>query len=381
MPRLCATLCLLGFITLPAVAADNATGSSTLTFTERSPLSANRDVITRMGWVDVTGDKVKGDYNLSAESFEVVVPADYTGEKPYGLLVFVNPHPSGRPSRNYLDAIARHHLIYIGPNNVGNDRATPIRMGLSIDAVVNMRSRYNIDPKRVYTSGISGGGRVASMLGVSYADLFKGGIYIIGCNFYHVQQSAEQKDANGKPTYFARSYNVPPLAVLKQARKESRHVFITADEDGNREQTWLYYSAFKRDGFDFITYYQVPGLGHQPPDGEWFEEALTFLDKPPATPTAGKATPPPASRVTAVPPRPATRPAAAAAAVAPPGAAAGGTADPNVIADALLTNAKLYVDNKLYERAREKLKWIVTQYPGTRAAAEAKRLLAELPAQ
>src|SRR4051794_1851263 len=180
-------------------------GRLTLTFTDRAPITANKDMATRMGWDVAAEEAAKIDYTLADESFEVYIPAGYDGSKPYGLFVFSSPSPSGRPPREWLKSLDEHHLIWVGPNKAGNDRIVRPRMGLAIDAALNMQKRFAIDPKRVFTAGVSGGGRVASMLGVSYADVFTGGgFYMIGCNFYHEEKSAEQGGV------FRRSFNVPP---------------------------------------------------------------------------------------------------------------------------------------------------------------------------
>jgi len=326
-------------------------GPFTLTFSDRSDQSTNAYIASRMGWPLAAQEAAKVDYKLPEESFEVYVPADYTGDKPFGLLVFVNPHPSGRPPQNYVPLLDKHHLIYVGPNKVGNNRFVRLRMGLAIDGVENMRKRYKIDPDRIYVSGISGGGRVASMLGVGFADIFRGGFYIIGCDFYKEEKSTEK---NG---YYRRSYNVPPAKIFNLARKASKHVFLTGDNDGNRDQTQLYYNGFKRDGFEHITYFQVPGMGHQAPDAAWFEKGLAALDEP-------------AAAVVKRPITPATRPTATPATTQ--------ALDRRAIAARLLATAQLYVDNKQYERGREKLTWIVQNFADTPAGVTAKRLLNEL---
>ena len=166
-----------------------------------------------MGWVLAAEAAAKVDYNLADESFEVYVPADYTGEKPFGLFVFCSPSPSGRPMGPFLKSMDERHLIWIGPNKAGNDRVNRPRMGLAIDAAISMKAKYNIDPDRVYVAGISGGGRIASMLGVGYADIFKGGFYMIGCNFYRQELSVEQHGAA-----FPQSYRVPPAIIFNLAQ-------------------------------------------------------------------------------------------------------------------------------------------------------------------
>jgi hypothetical protein len=353
---------LILLVTLPCRAADEgpfggrpADGHGTLTFTDRSDLSTNKEIATRMGWDLAAAESAKVDYTLPDESFEIYVPKTYDGEKPAGLFVYVSPGPSGKPPKNWLKSMDDHGLIWVSPNKVGNDRFVRPRMGLAIDAAHNMPKRYKIDPRRIYVAGVSGGGRVASMLGVGFPDVFTGGgFYMIGCNFYRQERSAEQDGV------FRRSYNVPPTKIYQLA-KRTKHVFLTGDTDGNREQTQLYYTGFRRDGFDHSTCLQVPGMGHRAPDAEWFEKGIAALEEviepKPASP----------ARTTA-----ATRP-------APARPATTQSADANAVAKRLLATARLYVDNRQHDLAREKLNWIVQTYPTTPAAAEARRLLKQLP--
>src|SRR4051812_23577755 len=114
-------------------------GYSKLTFSDRSPLSAVKETSTRMGWAGKTikGVDYNADYKLEEESFEVYVPESYTGERPFGLVVFVSPGPGGGLDRldqnlGWQAGIDKHELIWVGPNNVGNDRSVFPRLGLPI---------------------------------------------------------------------------------------------------------------------------------------------------------------------------------------------------------------------------------------------------------
>jgi len=362
--RVLAGFVCLGVVALVSAAARAAefgsasTGYSNVTFTERSPLSTNKEICARMGWPLLEEEAAKGDYSLPQESFEVYVPPTYTGEKPFGLLVFVNPggHGSlkGYERLGWKEIVDKHELIWVGPNKIGNDRLVRPRMGITIDAAINAQKRFKIDPTRVYVGGVSGGGRVASMLGVGFPDVFRGGFYIIGCNFYRQEQSIEQ---NG---VFKRSYFVPPTKYYVAAKKQNKHVFLTGDTDGNREQTHIYYKGFVRDGFEHCTYLQVPGMGHSPPPKEWFAKGVAALDAPLADPAT----------------RPAAKPAAVAGTPKAPATQAART--PEQDAQKLLAHAKLFIDAKQYPLAREKLRYVVAQYPGTAGANEAGKLLEEL---
>ena len=254
--------------------------------------------------------------------------------------------------RQYIDLFDKHRLIYIGANNAGNQRLVLARLGLAIDAAWNMPKRYSIDPDRVYIAGVSGGGRCSSMLGVITPDIFRGGMYIIGSDFYRPLPAEEQNQ------FYPQTYMPPAARLLNLAKHHSRHVLLTADADGNRHQTKTNYDlGFVHDGFDYVTYLQVPKMGHQPPPPEWFEKGLEFLDERPV------------ETVQKVILGPATQPAPSASAKAP---------DKDTPADKLLRLAKLYLSNHRPDDARKKLRQIISDYPATPAAAEARTLLAKI---
>ena len=62
--------------------------------------------------------------------------------------------------------------------------------------------------------------------------------------------------------------------------------------------------------------------------------------------------------------------------------AAAGTPDevggPRAEAEKLMRLAKLYVSNRLYARAREKLNQVIKEHPGSPQADEARKLLKEI---
>jgi predicted esterase len=181
--------------------------------------------------------------------------------------------------------LERHKLIWISPNNAGNSRHFLVRMGLALDAVQNAKAKYAVDTKRIYVSGFSGGGRVSSMLGLTYPDVFTGAMPMMGCNFYRQLPAGDNKlfpASAGKPidTLFAQAKRLP-------------FVLVTSERDPNRPQTKANHDAFLKDRFTHVTYIEVPGIGHNMPDAQWLEQGLADLD---AAVAAGPAT------------RPATRP-------------------------------------------------------------------------
>lgn len=345
MPRLIPLLVLM-MVASARAGEPPRTGEFQVTFKDRSPLGQPAELARRTGWrVDLMQKQgVVPDYEIADQTFEVWVPQDYDGKKSFGLFVWVSPSPSGKPMERWLEVLGRRHLIWVGANNSGNSRKSTERLSLAVDAAMNMKSRYAIDESRVYVSGASGGGRVSSMLGVTYPDVFRGGFYMIGCDYFREIPTGESN------RFWPRSYVQPTGKLMWQARHNG-HVLLTGDTDMNRPQTKANYElGFMKDGFEHVRYLEVPGMGHQPPDAHWFEKGIEFLDKSAAD--AKTAT---------------TQPAAS-----QPGVAS----DDEVVAQRQLKAARLYLDSGRVEEGRRRLRQIVTDHPQTAAAVYAKKQLA-----
>lgn len=237
----------------PRGAPEAKTGAYTTTFTERNPLSALAEMTRRLP------NLKPSDYTLSEESYVVSVPAAYKPERPYGLLVFINSFDSGDCEENFKGLLEKHRLIWIAAKKSGNDRPTPARMGMALDAVFNMKKLYAIDPDRVYVMGISGGGRVTSFLAPAFPDVFRGAIYLIGCNSLAAKLPPDLQD---------------------RMKTTTSYVFLTGDADFNLPGTKRVFDEYQKAHFARTTYLQVPGMGHEVPPGEWVGKGLAFLDEP-----------------------------------------------------------------------------------------------------
>jgi predicted peptidase len=144
-------------------------------------------------------------------------------------------------------------------------------MRMALHASYGIRTRFKVDESRIYVSGFSGGARVASMLGVAWPDLFSGSVSFMGANFY-----TEIPSSNGK--IFAPSF-IPDDQALAMAKKDSRHVLVTAEKDFNRAEIFsVYENGYRKEKFRAVTLLEVPQLGHSIPDSSWLEKALLFLD-------------------------------------------------------------------------------------------------------
>lgn len=210
-------------------------------------------------------------YDVSKESFEILVPKGYKDSVPHGLFIWISPGDRPSISPEWEKVLADKKLIFIGAAKSGNNRPVFDRMRMAIDANDQLRQLYTVDPKRVYVSGHSGGSRVASMLAVAYADMFTGAACFMGVNFFMPTQG---KDGT---MYEARYIPHPEIATL--AQQESRLALVTGEKDFNLDNTRaIYEQGFKANEFKGVKLFEIPGQAHGAPSREWLDKVLDFLD-------------------------------------------------------------------------------------------------------
>jgi len=243
-------------------------GTSDVTFQKSPPHSDADELKARFR----TKEEIPP-YDVSKEKFRLIVPKSYAHAAKWGLFVYVNAGDDPGIPGEYLEILEKHKLIAVAAYKSGNGRNPYDRFRMAIDANFNVSSRFNIDPKRVYVSGFSGGGRVASMLSIAYADLFTGGIPLCGVNFY--------LDIPSEPGRMWQRNFIPVDEALKIGKSTGRYVLVTGEKDMNLKNTQAVYEyGFKKEGFKHATVLEVPGMGHATPPAEWFDKGLNFLDTP-----------------------------------------------------------------------------------------------------
>lgn len=209
---------------------------------------------------------------LAKEKFFARLPKGYAPATPAGLLVWVNAGPSGQPPEGFAEALDARGIICIGAEGSGNDRDVTDRMQLALDAVNTARRRWNIDPSRIYASGLSGGAKVACMLVICMPDVFTGGVPIVGAAFYEVVPTGDQ----GKS--WAALFSRPAGRRWEQLLKR-RLAMVTGARDFNRPSVTAATKLFQRDKID-AKLFDLPELGHELPPPAAFAEQLAWVDTP-----------------------------------------------------------------------------------------------------
>jgi hypothetical protein len=267
---------------LAAQAEPPQVGSFKIAFTEHHPLASIREYTSRCRWTPEQIKKIDpagGVYDLAQESFQVHVPERYRPGTPWGLLVSISAGNDGSVPSDWTAILSERQLLWIGANQSGNERLVWYRTNLALDAVHNMKKRYTIDEERIYVTGESGGGRSASRTALGYPDVFSGGIFMIGCDYFRNVKTLEP----GKNGVFPAAFPEPGSSLLGRAKSEGRFVILTGEKDMNRIPCESMAKAFRDDRFVHLTLLLVPGMGHERPVGPnapWFEKALGTLDLP-----------------------------------------------------------------------------------------------------
>ena len=207
-------------------------------------------------------------------SWQVYVPESYDPSKPAALMVFISPTSKGWVPPNWLPVFEDHNMIWVSADRSGNTVRVKRRIMKALVAPYVLAAEYEIDSARVFVSGFSGGGKVASVASVNYANLFKGGMFIGGADDW----SNVSDD------------------TLELARA-NRYVFVTGSRDFNRMLTKKILNRFNEDGLTNTKLINVSGLGHAIPGEEHFRLAVEFLEEA----AASESTRPEASAATAQP--------------------------------------------------------------------------------
>jgi dienelactone hydrolase len=215
--------------------------------------------------------------NPNVEQFFVHVPEEYTGDTAYGLIVFVDADSDSRQlPAGWQTLLDSRKLLYIAPQNAGNDQDTSRRMGLAVLGALEMMKHYRIDPHRVYVAGFSGGARMAGLLGFFQADLFRGTIQNCGADFYKavpVVEATSTVDTAGNP-YGLFQASDDEIASARRVR----FALITGSRDFRHGNILdLYNGGFAHEGFK-AKLFDVRGMAHDIADESTLSNVLDFLE-------------------------------------------------------------------------------------------------------
>ena len=172
-------------------------------FNDRSPGNTYAHVNARLADTDNGPD-----YNLVTKPFMVYVPGDYTKSTPMGIVLYASKEAGDVTPPTLHRVCDKRHLIFIVAKSPNLTLAE--ELGLSIDAVHNLKRLYTVDPKRVFLMGYDW----TEFVGLASPDIFMGGVYIWNIGYW---RNIPLPDGSGR--YYI-GYNRPPMASLVTLDKE-----------------------------------------------------------------------------------------------------------------------------------------------------------------
>ena len=204
------------------------------------------------------------------------VPKNINRNQQFGLIVYIDCYDVATAiPEGWAEVLAKHHLLFVCPQNAGNHCGSYQRAGLAVLGALEMMRKYNIDKSRVYAAGTLGGARLASDLGFNQYDVFRGIIQSCGCEFYRkVQKRYPTTKEKAGDDYGLCDASAAEVA---EARKKVKFAFITGKDDFRRGNVLnIYHDGFVKEGFR-AKLFEVDSIGLSECNGKTLEQALNFL--------------------------------------------------------------------------------------------------------
>ncbi|HEY8902443.1 MAG TPA: hypothetical protein VIM48_01970, partial [Chthoniobacterales bacterium] len=234
---------------------------------------------------------VNYDLDLTKWVYDVYVPPSYDGTKPYGVMVYITSD-SGVAGVVLQTASNDKNIIWISPHNVGNNANSPDRYGAALLAMYRAKELFNIDSRRIYVSGKSGGARTASSLAFYHSEIVTGTAPSSGFALPRLNELTPDYITNnsGQPdTYFDYSdqafnwlyYNSDPrqaqIEATARANKLRSYIITRYDDYRDYYFTEGFHGAYEQQA-DTCFLYIGPGTHQDATDSE-MEEAIDYLDR------------------------------------------------------------------------------------------------------
>lgn len=209
--------------------------------------------------------------SLAESKFVARLPRSYDTQTPAGLLVLVSPSPGAHVPLAFEQALDELGIIAITFDSAGNATPAANRYQWAFDCIANATDRFHIDPRRIYITGMSGGGRVASILWGCFPDVFAGSVPIVGLSTY-------APVPNGVGQFWPQGY-VKPDSSLWRLLQTRRMGAVTGFPDFNYPEMTAAAKLMQRDKLP-VRVFEYDDMGHEMPTPERFLSVLTWVDEP-----------------------------------------------------------------------------------------------------
>ena len=120
----------------------------------------------------------------SSQTYALYLPSHYTPEKAWPVIYAFDPLARGKlPVFLFKDAAEKYGYVLIGSNNSRNfalEESSKAANAIWIDT----HARFSLDPRQTYTTGFSGGARIAGLLAANCPPCQIAGVIAQGAGYY-----------------------------------------------------------------------------------------------------------------------------------------------------------------------------------------------------
>lgn len=166
----------------------------------------------------------------ASESYALYLPSNYAASKKWPIIYLFDPGGRGRrPVELYKDLAEEYRFILAGSNNSRNFGS---EIAKDLKAIWDdTHARLSLDERRTYTSGFSGGARVAGMMATSCTQCQIAGVIADGAGY----PSSKPPGVDKLLYFFAvgnRDFNWPEVMNIRREREEQGSTYRVHIFDG-----------------------------------------------------------------------------------------------------------------------------------------------------
>ena len=134
----------------------------------------------------------------SSQSYALYLPSSYSSIRRWPIIYFFDPGGRGaRPVQLYRETAEKYGFVIAGSNNSQNFSTDDLSK--TLNAIwQDTHRRLMLDERRIYTSGFSGGARVAGAMALGCGPCHVAGVIVHGAGY----PSGERSAARDRMDYF-----------------------------------------------------------------------------------------------------------------------------------------------------------------------------------
>jgi len=158
-----------------------------------------------------------------SQSYAAYLPSHYTPDRAWPIIYAFDPFARGKGAVDvYKDAAEKYGYIVVGSNNSKNGPSA-LQLGAAQALWLDTHRRFAIDKNRVYTTGLSGGARVATSFALYCYTCAVAGVIAHGAGYPAMQ--SQKQPANDHFVYYAivgdADLNYPEIMALRKKKDDA----------------------------------------------------------------------------------------------------------------------------------------------------------------